>query len=184
MNALEYVQLAVREAVGLVELADGEQLEAMTEEISAAEAVFVAAAGRSLLMIKAFAMRLMHLGIPVHVVGDVTTPAIREKDLLIFASASGETATLLAVRQKAGKAGTRVAVMTARPQSSLAEGAATILVVPGATDKAAGGFASRQPAGSSFEQSLLLLCDGMVMRLAEKRGLDPSAGYGRHANLE
>ena len=42
----------------------------------------------------AFAMRLMHLGFVVYVIGDVTTPSINEDDCLIAISGSGETRTV------------------------------------------------------------------------------------------
>lgn len=66
----------------------------MIEEIRNSDRIFVVGTGRSELVGKAFAMRLMHLGFNVHVVGEVTTPAIRDKDCLIAISGSGETKQL------------------------------------------------------------------------------------------
>ncbi len=48
--------------------------------INAAERIFCAGAGRSGLSVRGFAMRLMQLGKPVHVMGDVTTPGIKKSD--------------------------------------------------------------------------------------------------------
>ncbi|HBR2675150.1 TPA: 6-phospho-3-hexuloisomerase, partial [Klebsiella pneumoniae] len=67
---------------------DGAALARLEQAIAEANAVFVFGAGRSLLMLKAFAMRLMHIGLKVHVVGDVVTPALQKGDLLLLASAS------------------------------------------------------------------------------------------------
>ena len=45
--------------------------------------IFVAGEGRSGFSAKGFAMRLMHLGYTVYVVGETITPAIKEGDILI-----------------------------------------------------------------------------------------------------
>jgi 6-phospho-3-hexuloisomerase len=55
---------------------DESAVSALQEKLAAARRVFVAGAGRSGLMMRAFAMRLMHLGLAVHVVGDATTPSL------------------------------------------------------------------------------------------------------------
>ena len=59
------------------------------DKIAAHERIFVYGAGRSGLMLKALAMRLMQLGKTVYVVGETITPSIQKGDLLIVASASG-----------------------------------------------------------------------------------------------
>ncbi|MFN8450573.1 MAG: hypothetical protein U0521_18795 [Anaerolineae bacterium] len=43
------------------------------------------------MMIKALAMRLMHLGFDTHVVGDVTTPPLGAGDLLIVSAGPGNS---------------------------------------------------------------------------------------------
>lgn len=70
-------------------------------------------------MLKAFAMRLMHIGLKVHVVGDVVTPALQKGDLLLLASASGETASLVNVATKAKQLGGTVVLLTIFPESTL-----------------------------------------------------------------
>ena len=52
---------------------DSAQIDATCLAILSADRIFVAGKGRSGLQMKAFAMRLMHLGLSVHVVDDVTT---------------------------------------------------------------------------------------------------------------
>lgn len=184
MNALEYAKLAVSEIKEIIGNTEEGQLECLVSEILHAKSIYIAGAGRSLLMVRAFAMRLMHIGLNTHVVGDVTTPAIAKDDLLLIASASGETGTLLVIKEKARKIGSKIAVITAHPNSTLARDADLVVMIPGATDKVAGGFQSKQPAGNCFEQSLLVIADGMIMELAERLGLNPSAGFSNHANLE
>ena len=68
---------------------DATQIEDLQDAILSADRVFIAGKGRSGLQMKAFAMRLMHLRLTVHVVDDVTTPALAEGDLLLVGSSSG-----------------------------------------------------------------------------------------------
>ena len=94
---------------------DPGELRALQERVGAARRVFVAGAGRSGLVVRAFAMRLMHLGLQVYVVGDVTTPAFAAGDLLVIGSGSGETDSLCAVPRKAKALGGVLAVVTIVP---------------------------------------------------------------------
>ena len=63
----------------------------LAQSVQAHRRIFVSGAGRSRLMLMAFAMRLTQMGYTAFVAGDVTTPAITADDLLIVASASGTT---------------------------------------------------------------------------------------------
>lgn len=57
--------------------------------------LFVIGAGRSGLVGRAFAMRMMQLGLNAFVVGETTTPALEKGDLLMTISRSGRTRTVL-----------------------------------------------------------------------------------------
>ena len=57
---------------------DEGELAELERRVLAADRVFVAAAGRSLLAIRGFAMRLMHFGFTAYVVGETVTPATAE----------------------------------------------------------------------------------------------------------
>ena len=72
---------------------DPEATEALLEAIREAKRVFFAGRGRSLLMLRGLAMRLMHLGLCVYVTGETVTPAAGPGDLLLIGSGSGETTT-------------------------------------------------------------------------------------------
>ena len=56
---------------------DHATLDAVADRLDAAGHVVVAGEGRSGFMARAFAMRLLHLGADVDVVGETTTPALR-----------------------------------------------------------------------------------------------------------
>ncbi|HZU00229.1 MAG TPA: hypothetical protein VFA10_11235, partial [Ktedonobacteraceae bacterium] len=70
---------------------DETQVDTFADQLLAAPRVFVTGEGRSGLMAKAFAMRLMHLGLTVYVVGETTTPALKGSDSLVAVSGSGTT---------------------------------------------------------------------------------------------
>ena len=81
--------------------------------------IFIYGAGRSGLMMKAFAMRLAQAGFTVYVVGETITPAIQEKDILILASASGKTASVLNYANAAKERGATVYAITSSSDSAL-----------------------------------------------------------------
>jgi 6-phospho 3-hexuloisomerase len=159
------------------------EIEALAKRITEAEKIFVAGAGRSGLMMRAFAMRLMHMGFLAYVVGETVTPGIRAGDLLLIGSGSGETKSLTAMASKAESIGASVAAITIVPESTLGAIASTIVVIPASTKDSISG-SSNQPMGSLFEQSLLLLLDTVVLSLMESKKLQGSAMYNNHANLE
>src|SRR6202451_1453389 len=122
LNELERTLAAVSEA----EIAVGQRM------ILGANRVFVMGAGRTGLALKMAAMRLMHLGLVVHVAGEVTTPAIGRGDLLLVASGSGTTAGPVHAAEVAVKAGARVLALTATPASKLGELAQGLVLIPAA----------------------------------------------------
>ncbi len=154
---------------------DEKQLLEVVMTIQPFTRVFVTGAGRSLLMMRAFAMRLMHLGKTAFVVGDTTTPAIQADDLLVVGSGSGETGNLIHQVNKAKKIGVTVLLVTSKPVSTLAGLADQVLLIPAV---------SQQPGGSLFEQSLLLTLDNLVLRLFDACGVSFDSLAQLHANLE
>ena len=84
------------------------EMEKFADAILKADRIFVAGAGRSGFVARAFANRLMHMGLTVFFVGEPTTPAIKAGDLLVIGSGSGETGSLVVMAQKAKKIGASV----------------------------------------------------------------------------
>jgi 6-phospho-3-hexuloisomerase len=181
----QYADQIVKElvhAAGLLPEAAGEEL---SDAILGANKIFVAGAGRSGLMMKAFAMRLMHLGFQAYVAGETVTPGIEEGDLLLIGSGSGETRSLAGMAEKAKVLNARVAVATIHPESTISSRSDIIIPLPGAAkDQSSGSGLTIQPMGSLFEQTLLLFLDAVILRLMEQQGQDSRTMYGKHANLE
>ena len=163
---------------------DAAQLAVLAIRITEAERVFLAGAGRSGLVLRMAAMRLMHLGLIVHVAGDTTTPAIRIGDLLVVASGSGTTAGVVKSAQTAAKAGAKVAVLTTNPHSPAAELADAVVVIRAAQKTDHGSSISRQYSGSLFEQALFLATEAVFQTLWDNTDTPAEELWLRHANLE
>ena len=183
MKEKSYSEIVSQEIGDVVGNLDQQQLAAMVEAILAAKRVFVCGAGRSLLMMRAFAMRLMHIGVEAYVVGETISPAIASGDLLIAGSGSGQTRVTLATIQAAAARGARTAVITAHRDSDIA-GACDLLVIVPAPVTGAVDSTSSQPPGSLFEQSLLVVGDGLILRLMERLGTTIEQMRARHTKLE
>ena len=174
----------LRELEKTVDLLSETQLTEAMLLIAEAGQVFVAGAGRSGLMGKAFAMRLAHLGVPTFVIGETTTPPIRREDVLILCSGSGETKSLLSMAQKAKSLDASVVVLTIHQDSSLGQLADTVIQIHAAAKEDEGVRQSIQPMGSLFEQSLILTLDGIILSLMRRMDQDTGTMFERHANLE
>jgi len=157
---------------------------ALGNDILAARRIFVCGAGRSLLMMKAFAMRLMHLGLSSYVVGETITPAIGPGDLLIAGSGSGQTRMTLAMVEAARARGARTAALTAHPDSPIARKCDLVVEIPAPMVGIPGQTVSAQPPGSLFEQALLVVADALILWLMDRLGATYEQIRARHTKLE
>ncbi|MDQ0618276.1 6-phospho-3-hexuloisomerase [Arthrobacter globiformis] len=163
---------------------DQRQLAALTAHIGLADRIFVAGAGRSGLILRTAAMRLMHLGHTVHVVGDTTTPAIASGDLLLVASGSGTTSGVVKASETAARAGARIAAFTTNPESPLAALTDALVIIPAAQKTDHGSSLSRQYSGSLFEQTLFIATESVFQTLWNNTNEPAEQLWLRHANLE
>ncbi|MCM3340357.1 6-phospho-3-hexuloisomerase [Paenibacillus sp. MER TA 81-3] len=185
METVKYAAEIVQELHHAVERIAEEEAEQLADIILQSKQVFLAGAGRSGLMGRAFAMRLMHSGMNAYVVGETVTPGISKDDVLIISSGSGETKSLIPMAQKAKSLGASVVTVTINPESTIGRLSDVAVMLPGAPkDKANGSYATIQPMASLFEQTLLVFYDAVILRMMDKRELDSDRMYGRHANLE
>jgi len=165
---------------------------ALEEAILSARAVFVVGAGRSGLVGCCFAMRLAHLGLRGHVVGETVTPRVEPGDVVVALSGSGETPTTCAVEEAAAQAGAKVIAITGAADSPLARAAHAKVVIPTSTlvrrssgeGGKADGVSSAQYGGSLFEQALLVMLDTIALRLQSRLAQTSAEMDARHANLE
>jgi 6-phospho-3-hexuloisomerase len=172
------------EIAGTAAKIDQKQLAVLTAQIGLADRIFVAGAGRSGLVLRMAAMRLMHLGLTVHVAGDTTTPAISSGDLLLVASGSGTTSGVVKAAETAARAGACVAAFTTNQESPLAGLSDALVIIPAAQKTDHGSSLSRQYSGSLFEQVLFLATESVFQTLWDNADEPAEQLWLRHANIE
>lgn len=143
--------------------------------------VFVTGAGRSGLVSRFFAMRLTHSGYKVSMVGEIVTPSIQAGDLFIVISGSGGTETLLPLVKKAKSMGAKVAVLSMKDKSPMAEMADLVIQV--GKDESYGKV-YEMPMGTTFELSTLVYLEGTIAKIMHAKGLTEESMRAIHANLE
>lgn len=183
---MDYAKTIVNELGQTLSSISERNTENLIDMIEGADRVFLAGCGRSGLMVRGFAMRLMHMGKKVFVVGETTTPSINQQDLLIIASGSGETGSLVAMANKCKKICASLATVTIFPQATIGKLANCVVIIdaPTAKSQQKTAITSIQPMGSLFEQSLLLYFDSIILRLMERENLTSEVMFRLHANLE
>ncbi|HNO08847.1 MAG TPA: 6-phospho-3-hexuloisomerase [Methanoregulaceae archaeon] len=176
-------------------LSDSET-EAFLSAIQSAERIYVMGAGRSGLVAKAFAMRLMHLGFISFVVGETITPAMRQKDLLVIFSGSGRTKTIADIADTAKEIGGRISLITSNRDSKISRMADVIVIIENQRDQVrdetaefeirqmTGEHRSFAPLGTLFETAAMVFADACISRLMEVSMIDEKELKNRHANIE
>jgi 6-phospho-3-hexuloisomerase len=175
------LQAAGRELLGRIEAvmqrADWGSFMMLARRLPRARHVFVTGAGRSGLVARSFAMRLMHAGLTAYIPGETITPAATPEDLLVAISCTGSTGTTEYVARKARQIGAPVVVITADAGSPLAAAADDVVVLPAEAEDIV-------IRAAVFEHAASLCLDAVFNALADKLHLDLQKYRQRHANLE
>jgi len=185
MKVKELMEKITSEIRKMSTLIEETKAESLSSYILSSPTIFVTGMGRSGFVARAFAMRLMHLGFNTHFVGEVTTPKIKAKDLLIACSSSGETANVLEAARKSKKVSASICSITSRKDSSLSKLSDLTIIIPGPSKinwKAK--VKTIQPLGSLFEQTLLIYLDSIIISLMKKKKSSAAEMLKRHTNLE
>jgi 6-phospho-3-hexuloisomerase len=178
-------QSALSEIGAVFTLITEDAAERMCAEILRARRVACYGVGREGLMMKALCMRLMHLGLDAHVVGDMTTTPVCKGDLLLVSAGPGSFSTVLALLGVARDAGARTMVVTAQPGGAAPRIADSVVHLPAQTmadDRSAA--VGLLPMGSLYEAVQLVFFDLVSILLREKMGQSPDEMRARHTNLE
>jgi 6-phospho 3-hexuloisomerase len=157
--------------------------------------VFLDGVGRSGMVAKAFAMRLSHLKFEVFVVGETITPAVRDGDLFIAVSGSGETNSVVNASRSAKKAGALLLSITSDPSSTLGKMSDAVLKVQGrtkedyrrkdyVTEQISGRHEPLSPLGTLFEDTSMILLDGVIVSLMKKLRKTEEDLARTHSNVE
>ena len=164
-----------------------EAADRLCDTIVAARRIACYGVGREGLMMRALCMRLMHLGLDAHVVGDMTTPPLGRGDLLLVSAGPGAFSTVLALLGVARGAGATTLVVTAQPGGEAARAADLVVHLPAQTmadDQGRAGQTSLLPMGSLYEAAQLIFFDLVSTLLRERTGQTPDEMRARHTNLE
>lgn len=181
----ELAAVVSREIGEVLSLVDEDEVRELIARILEAEKVFVFGVGRVFLSLQIVAKRLAHLGVDVQVVGCVTEKHIGDRDLLLVASGSGESALPIQIAQLARTHGATVALITSALESTLKSTADFAVHLPAPTKKDPEcGVRSVQSMTYLFDQSLHVFGDILCLMLQLKQGLEDEDIWKRHANLE
>jgi len=174
-------QLIIEKISGILEATDDTYDIKLTQLLDNAKRIFIAGAGRSKLVGNFFAMRLVHGGYDVSVVGEIVTPSIKSGDLLIIISGSGETEQLIAFTKSAKKVGANIVLISAKSESTIGDLADAVFQV-GKSEQYAKVFG--MPMGTVFELSTLLFLEAIISHIIHTKGIPEEVMRERHANLE
>jgi 6-phospho-3-hexuloisomerase len=189
----EIVKSIIENVGKILSEVDENEVKKFIEKIKNSKNIFVVGAGRSGLVAKAFAMRLMHLGFNVFVVGETITPSVKSSDLVIAVSGSGKTTSTLAVAKTANDFGVSIISVTSYENSPLAQLSDCTVKIRGRGGLLSDDYTSRQltgeheplsPLGTLFEISAMVFLDSVItelMKIYNKKEKDLSE---KHANLE
>jgi 6-phospho-3-hexuloisomerase len=155
-----------------------ENTDKFVDQIIASKKVFIYGVGRSGLIAKAFAIRLVQMGLEVYFVGETITPIVEEGSLVIIVSHTGETMSAIQTANIVRRVGARVTTITAHPHSKLATASNLVIVIHPPKDEDRKRLA---PLGTLFEDATVIYLDSIVADLMEKLGQGEGAMRRRHA---
>ena len=192
ISSMEFIVENINEVIKLL---DREAIISILQKILGGERVFVMGAGRSGLVAKAFAMRLMHLGFTVYVVGETTTPAVHPQDVVIAISGSGETRSIADLGKIVKDIGSTLITVTSKKESTLGKISDIAMILPSKTknDHDAGGsleknmrgdYRNLPPLGTAFEITSLVFLDSLIAQLIILTGATETELKLRHTNIE
>lgn len=172
----------ILESIAAALKAEAHQADALVELLLRARKenrrVFLYGVGRSGLVAKAFAIRLVQLDYEVFFVGETTTPLMRAGDVVLLISNTGQTMSAVQTANIARRLGAEVVTITAHRDSKLGQAATHVLQLAPHRN---GPKAAYAPLGTLFEDATLILLDGVAATMMEQLGESESKMRGRHA---
>ena len=190
------MQLMASKIRSIANTISDEDVEKFLHELLTAKRIYVIGAGRSGLVAKAFAMRLMHLGLCAYVVGETITPALAKGDLMVIFSGSGRTKTVADISETAKELGAHICLISSNVDSRIGKISDCVVVIEHHRDdveddavefeirQMMGEHKSFAPLGTLFETASMIFADAVISRLMEITKTDESALKNRHTNIE
>lgn len=187
---MKYQKEILNEIKQVLDSIDEKQVDELIELIRNSDKVVGYGAGRMGLSLKAFIMRLNHLGIQAYYLGDTYIPPLTEYDLVIVSSGSGETSMVKKFVEEVGKKTKAwVAAIVGDELSSISTMANHIVVFKPCN----GGLNSKdsdkkinsiQLMSTLNEQATYILFDIIAKKLADKMDMDTEKTKRNHFNVE
>ena len=161
---------------------DSENINKLINQITGAQKIFLIGAGRSGFEARAFAMRLMHLGFDVHVVGEATAPVPTYEDLVIMISGSGDTKSIIDLGVNIKDIGRpKMAVVTTKKNSPLVEISGIVIIIPVIIEDIDKDLRECfLPMGTLFEVVVHVFLDAIISELKYRTGTTEAKMKDRH----
>jgi len=162
---------------------DEDSLNAINEMIDAmisAKKIFLYGVGRSGLVAKGFAIRLVQLGLDVFFVGESNTPMVESDSMAIIISNTGQTMSAVQTANIIRRIGAKAIAITSNPQSKLAHAASTNIIIASNVLEDDERL-TLAPMGTIFEEATSLLLDGIVSVLMKRLKETDHSMRRRHA---
>jgi 6-phospho 3-hexuloisomerase len=163
---------------GALDRIDPATISRVVELLARAPATFVYGAGRSGIVGRAFAMRLVQLGLAAYVIGESVTPIVRRGDAVVILSGRGESNSSIQTANIVRREGAELVVITGRSTSKLAHIATVLVPIDFPEDAERSRLA---PLGSLFESASFRLTDALIAELMTVRGETEESMRRRHA---
>ncbi|MCI4353050.1 MAG: SIS domain-containing protein [Thermoplasmata archaeon] len=170
-----YIARRVAEALAQI---PAERIQQAVDLLLKAPEIFVYGAGRSGIIGRAFAMRLVQVGLAAFVIGESTTPIVRSGDAVFILSGRGESQSSIQTANIVRREGAQLVVLTGRSTSKLAHAAnlSIPLEFPDDPDRP-----ELAPLGTLFESASLQFTDALVSAIMRARGESEESMRRRHA---
>ena len=178
-KSIEYAQRKIKDILRKV---SHEDVKRVTDLFFNSNRIFVYGAGRSGLVAKAFAIRLVHLGFQTFVIGETITGPVQKGDLVIIVSGSGETIPAVMTAEITRDLGAKVVSITGKKKSEIAKYADVTLFISAACNEIE--RKKYAPLGTLFEASVWILLDGIIANLLDSKNETEENMRCRHATLE
>jgi 6-phospho-3-hexuloisomerase len=192
----EMMRLMASKIRAIANTISDDDTEKFIRELLNAKRIYVIGAGRSGLVAKAFAMRLMHLGLNAYVVGETITPALNKGDAMVIFSGSGRTKTVADLAETAKEIGGKICLITSNADSRIGRIADCMVIIEHHRDdvdddalefeirQMMGDHKSFAPLGTLFETVSMIFADAVISRMMEITKTDEMALKNRHTNIE
>ncbi len=155
---------------------NNQDVQKAVEMIKEAKQIFVYGSGRSGLVGKFFAMRLVQLGLVAYFIGETITPVVNPEDLVVLISNTGRTKSTILVESIAKRIGAKVMGITSNKNSPLAKHADLVFHI-----KPKNGRKELAPLGTLFEISAVIFLDSLIAELMEALNQSEEDMRRRHA---